>query len=61
MKAGYIFDVFVGNSVVDMYAKRREIGDARKTFDEMSNINIVYRSGMIYMWVYTIGVKIRSV
>lgn len=44
-----------------MYAKRREIGDARKTFDEMSNINIVYRSGMIYMWVYTIGVKIRSV
>lgn len=48
LKTAYDFDVFVGSSVVDMYAKCGEIGDARKMFDEMPDRNIVSWSGMIY-------------
>uniref|UniRef100_A0A2P2Q3I7 DYW domain-containing protein n=1 Tax=Rhizophora mucronata TaxID=61149 RepID=A0A2P2Q3I7_RHIMU len=51
IKAGYGFDVFVGSSAVDMYAKCSEIGDARKLFDEMPDRNVVCWSGMIYGYV----------
>ncbi|CAN6586463.1 unnamed protein product [Malus baccata var. baccata] len=48
VKTGYEFDVFVGSSVVDMYAKCGEIRDARKVFDEIPKKNVVSWSGMIY-------------
>ncbi|CDP18661.1 unnamed protein product [Coffea canephora] len=41
-------DVYVGSSLVDMYAKCAELGYARKLFDEMPERNIVSWSGMIY-------------
>ncbi|KAI3733004.1 hypothetical protein L1987_64218 [Smallanthus sonchifolius] len=48
LKTGYDVDVFVGSSVVDMYAKCGNIEDARKVFDEMPMRNVVSWSGMIY-------------
>uniref|UniRef100_A0A5B7BFF3 DYW domain-containing protein n=1 Tax=Davidia involucrata TaxID=16924 RepID=A0A5B7BFF3_DAVIN len=48
LKTGFDCDVFVGSSVVDMYAKCGEIGDARKAFDGMPERNVVSWSGMIY-------------
>ncbi|CAN8252711.1 unnamed protein product [Cochlearia groenlandica] len=48
MKTGYDADVFVGSSLVDMYAKCGDIVDARNVFDEMPHRNIVTWSGMIY-------------
>ncbi|KAG6580831.1 putative pentatricopeptide repeat-containing protein, partial [Cucurbita argyrosperma subsp. sororia] len=47
VKTGYDCDVFVGSSLVDMYAKCGEIGDARHVFDEMPERNVVSWSGMI--------------
>ncbi|XP_010537149.1 PREDICTED: putative pentatricopeptide repeat-containing protein At5g52630 [Tarenaya hassleriana] len=47
LKTGYDSDVFVGSSVVDMYAKCGGISDARKVFDEMPEKNVVSWSGMI--------------
>ncbi|KAL5709434.1 putative pentatricopeptide repeat-containing protein [Ranunculus cassubicifolius] len=48
MKMGLDYDVFVGSSIVDMYAKCGVINDARKLFDEMPTKNVVSWSGMIY-------------
>ncbi|KVH88412.1 putative pentatricopeptide repeat-containing protein At5g52630 [Cynara cardunculus var. scolymus] len=48
LKTGYDVDVFVGSSLVDMYAKCGKIEDARKVFDEMPMRNVVSWSGMIY-------------
>lgn len=48
VKTGYEFDVFVGSSMVDMYAKCGKITDARRMFDEMPEKNVVSWSGMIY-------------
>lgn len=48
LKTGFDSDVFVGSSLVDMYAKCGEIGVARKVFDEMPDKNVVSWSGMIY-------------
>ncbi|KAK9053618.1 hypothetical protein SSX86_024692 [Deinandra increscens subsp. villosa] len=48
LKTGYDFDVFVGSSTLDMYAKCGKIEDARKVFDEMPMRNVVSWSGMIY-------------
>lgn len=48
LKTGFVWDVFVGSSMVDMYAKCGAIGDARKLFDEMPERNVVCWSGMIY-------------
>lgn len=47
-KTGYDFDVFVGSSLVDMYAKCGNISTARKVFDEMPERNVVSWSGLIY-------------
>ncbi|KAI3507575.1 hypothetical protein L1887_22563 [Cichorium endivia] len=48
LKTAYDSDVFVGSSVVDMYAKCGKIKDARNMFDEMPMKNVVSWSGMIY-------------
>ncbi|OVA17081.1 Pentatricopeptide repeat [Macleaya cordata] len=48
LKMGFDSDVFVGSSLVDMYAKCGVIKDARQMFDEMPNKNVVSWSGMIY-------------
>lgn len=48
IKTAFDFDVFVGSSMVDMYAKCGEIRDARKVFDQMPERNVVSWSGMIY-------------
>ncbi|XP_038701481.1 putative pentatricopeptide repeat-containing protein At5g52630 [Tripterygium wilfordii] len=48
LKTGYEFDVFVGSSLVDMYAKSGQINVARKVFDDMPERNVVSWSGMIY-------------
>lgn len=47
VKIGIEFDVYVGSSVVDMYAKCGWIWDARKMFDEMPEKNVVTWSGLI--------------
>jgi len=41
------FDVFVGNSLVDMYAKCGSIDDALRVFNNMSTRNVVAWSSMI--------------
>ncbi|PIN16694.1 hypothetical protein CDL12_10659 [Handroanthus impetiginosus] len=48
LKIGYDVNVYVGSSVVDMYAKCGSLADARKVFDEMPEKNVVSWSGMIY-------------
>ncbi|KAF8398404.1 hypothetical protein HHK36_017331 [Tetracentron sinense] len=48
VKTGFDSDVFVGSSMVDMYAKCGEINDARRVFDQMPVRNVVSWSGMIY-------------
>ncbi|OIW05204.1 hypothetical protein TanjilG_19835 [Lupinus angustifolius] len=48
VKTAYDNDVFVGSSIVDMYAKCGEIAYARKVFDGMPERNVVSWSGMIY-------------
>ncbi|XP_022856930.1 putative pentatricopeptide repeat-containing protein At5g52630 [Olea europaea var. sylvestris] len=48
VKVGYDFNVFVGSSVVDMYAKCGSLVDSRKMFDEIPEKNVVSWSGMIY-------------
>ncbi|KAI3950034.1 hypothetical protein MKW92_013793 [Papaver armeniacum] len=47
VKTGYRLDVFVGSSLVDMYAKCGGIIRARQMFDEMPDKNIVSWTGMI--------------
>ncbi|XP_058207698.1 putative pentatricopeptide repeat-containing protein At5g52630 [Rhododendron vialii] len=47
LKTGFDADVFVGSSVVDMYAKCGEIRDARTVFDGMPVRNVVSWGGMI--------------
>lgn len=47
VKSGAMFDVMVGTSLVDMYAKCGHIGDARKVFDFMPERNVVTWNAMI--------------
>ncbi|XP_047959108.1 putative pentatricopeptide repeat-containing protein At5g52630 [Salvia hispanica] len=53
VKTGFDADVFVGSSVVDMYAKCGSLGDARKVFSEMPVRNVVSWSTMIYGYAQT--------
>eukprot|EP01018_Ginkgo_biloba_P022100 Gb_10157 [translate_table: standard] len=46
-KSGLELDVSVGNALLDMYAKCREINDSRKLFDDMVNPDAVSWSAMI--------------
>lgn len=48
LKTGYDSDVFVGSSIVDMYAKCGDIVFSRRVFNEMPERNVVSWSGMIY-------------
>lgn len=48
VKSALSLSVYVGSSLVDMYAKCGELGHARKLFDEMPERNVVSWSGMIY-------------
>ncbi|XP_078436163.1 mitochondrial RNAediting factor 1 [Wolffia australiana] len=48
VKTSFEMDVFVGSSLVDMYAKLGDIVDARKVFDEMPSKNVVSWGGLIH-------------
>ncbi|KAF3445568.1 hypothetical protein FNV43_RR10744 [Rhamnella rubrinervis] len=47
IKCGMDFDVLVGTSLIDMYAKCREIVDSRKLFDLLPQRNVVTWNAMI--------------
>jgi len=47
IKSGFESDVFVGSTLIDMYAKCSSIGDASKVFDGMSTRNVVSWNAMI--------------
>ena len=51
LRCGVEGDVFVGTSLIDMYGKCGEIGDARKVFDEMSERNVVSWTAMVVGYV----------
>lgn len=40
VKIGFVSDIVVGNSVMSMYIRCREFGDAMKVFDEMPQRNV---------------------
>lgn len=46
-KTGYELDRFIQNSLIHMYASCRDIGYARKVFDEMTNRNSVSWNSML--------------
>ncbi|XP_073145070.1 pentatricopeptide repeat-containing protein At3g26782, mitochondrial [Henckelia pumila] len=48
---GYASDVFVTSALVDMYAKCRQLEDARKVFDEIPRRNVVSWTSMINGYV----------
>ncbi|KAG6408286.1 hypothetical protein SASPL_131291 [Salvia splendens] len=52
IKSGIEINVMVGTSLVDMYAKCRDIASARQLFDEMPERNLISWNTMIggYMW-----------
>eukprot|EP01018_Ginkgo_biloba_P008626 Gb_28769 [translate_table: standard] len=47
IRCGFQADIFVGNALVDMYAKCRSIVDARQVFDEMPHQDMVSGNAMI--------------
>ncbi|KAJ8630529.1 hypothetical protein MRB53_023852 [Persea americana] len=47
LKLGYGFQIFVRSALVDMYAKCKNIDDARKEFDQLQEPDIVLWSSMI--------------
>ncbi|XP_021289183.1 putative pentatricopeptide repeat-containing protein At5g37570 [Herrania umbratica] len=47
LKGGVKEDVFVGTSLVDFYGKIKEIFNARKVFDEMSERNVVSWTALV--------------
>ncbi|XP_010498396.1 PREDICTED: pentatricopeptide repeat-containing protein At1g19720-like isoform X2 [Camelina sativa] len=47
VKMGFIDDVLVGNSLVDMYSKCGELEDARKVFDSVKNKDVYTWNSMI--------------
>ncbi|KAK9267693.1 hypothetical protein L1049_010125 [Liquidambar formosana] len=44
---GFVMDVFLGSSLIDMYAKCGQIEDARKVFDRIPDRNVVCWTSMI--------------
>ncbi|OVA00149.1 Pentatricopeptide repeat [Macleaya cordata] len=47
IERGFIVDVFLGSSLIDMYAKCGRPDDARKVFDQMQERNVVCWTSMI--------------
>eukprot|EP01018_Ginkgo_biloba_P009788 Gb_07729 [translate_table: standard] len=47
IRSGFESDIFVGNALLDMYAKCRSIEDARKVFNKMLEQNVVSWNAMI--------------
>ncbi|KAH9292829.1 hypothetical protein KI387_042004 [Taxus chinensis] len=47
IRSGFLSDVFVGNALVDMYAKCGSIEDGRRLFDKMTIRDVVSWSSMI--------------
>ncbi|KAF8390770.1 hypothetical protein HHK36_025298 [Tetracentron sinense] len=45
--SGFVLDVFMGSSLIDMYAKCAQIEEARKVFDRMQGNNVVCWTSMI--------------
>ncbi|KAL6319576.1 hypothetical protein AAG906_014252 [Vitis piasezkii] len=45
--SGFVLDVFVGSSLIDMYSKCGQIEDARKVFDRIPHRNTVCWTSMI--------------
>ncbi|PON76839.1 DYW domain containing protein [Parasponia andersonii] len=41
IKSGFVENVSVGTSLVDMYMKTEDVGDGRRVFDEMGSKNVV--------------------
>ncbi|XP_061355157.1 putative pentatricopeptide repeat-containing protein At5g37570 [Gastrolobium bilobum] len=54
LRCGVEGDLFVGTSLIDMYGKCGEIGDARKVFDRMSERNVVSWTAVVVGYV-TVG------
>ncbi|XVE75911.1 hypothetical protein DITRI_Ditri12bG0129900 [Diplodiscus trichospermus] len=52
LKSGGKEDVFVGTSLVDFYGKIKEILNARKAFDEMSERNVVSWTALVVGYVH---------
>jgi pentatricopeptide repeat protein len=47
IRSGFQSDTFVGNALVDMYAKCRSVEDAHKVFEKMTELDVVSWSAMI--------------
>eukprot|EP01018_Ginkgo_biloba_P014303 Gb_06899 [translate_table: standard] len=47
VKSGFEYDVYVGNALIDMYAKCASIKDARQVFDRMSKRDVVSWTAML--------------
>lgn len=47
LRSGFSLDVFLGSSLIDMYAKCGRMDDARKVFDGIGNRNVVSWTSMI--------------
>ncbi|KAF2306820.1 hypothetical protein GH714_021691 [Hevea brasiliensis] len=60
IKNGVDFDVVIGTSLVDMYAKSGDIFDSRKMFDCMPERNVVTWNAMIGGYVRNGGMKTAS-
>ncbi|GLT27156.1 hypothetical protein SLA2020_021800 [Shorea laevis] len=53
VKAGYVWNVFVGNALLDFYSKHDSLVEARKLFDEMPELDGISYNVMVtgYSWV----------
>jgi pentatricopeptide repeat protein len=51
LQSGFECDVFMGSSLVDMYAKRGNIEDAWRMFNKMPSQNVVTWTTMILGYV----------
>lgn len=55
LRVGLAPDVFVASALIDMYAKCRELADARRVFDESLHRNVVLWTSMVTGYVSNNG------